>query len=124
MKKRVKSRKELTEEEAYDRINQIAMQIQNETEFFVINLHPNIGKSLAELDSATRFCLLADGFTTVEQAIEVCRDRLEIMSWKITEDYARFLSEGMHFFEAGVRIYKPKVEHETKEIKEQQLTLF
>ena len=124
MKKRAKSRKKLTEEEAHERINQIAMQIQNETEYYVINLRPNIGKTLAELDSSTRFCLLSDGYTTVEQAMEECRERLEMMSWKISEDYARFLSEGMHFFVAGVKIYKPGESEETKENTEEQLTLF
>lgn len=104
--KRVKSRKKLTESEAKIKIEGLAMQIQNETENLIINLIPNKYKDLTEIDAATRFCLMADGYTNIKEAIDDTRETIDNLCWKITEDYTRFLPIGTHTFVTGLIIHK------------------
>lgn len=122
-KRFVKSRKKLSNSEAYEKIEQIAMQLQNETEKMVLNLIPNKEKTLEEMDAATRFCLLSDGVTSIEQAIEVTQEEVKYMMWKIQEDYARYLSPGAHHFVTGLRIIKKPNEISGEE-KCEQMELF
>ena len=104
--KRVKSRKKLTGEEAKAKIENLAMELQNETEKLVMNLIPIKYKDFMEIDSATRFCLISDGYTNVEEAISETRKRIDHICWKIKEDYARFLPVGIHTFVTGLVIHK------------------
>ena len=115
----IKSRKKLTEKEAEEKIEQLAMQIQNETEFYIINLLPNLNKDFMDIDNATRFCLVSGGYTSIEQAIADTKLAIENIQWKITEDYARFLSPGIHTFVTGLVIKKREVTS-----KDEQLSLF
>lgn len=120
----VKSRKKLSESEAYGKIEQIAMQLQSESEKMVFNLIPNKGKKFEEIDAATRFCLLADGVTSIEQAIEVTQQEVIYLMWKVQEDYARYLSPGVHHFVTGLKVIKKSSESEKEEGKFEQMELF
>ncbi|ULG73005.1 hypothetical protein [Macrococcus brunensis] len=118
---RTKTRKKLTEQEAKDRINSIATQIQTETEFYLIDLLPNAGKSIIEIDGKLRSCLSPDGYLHVDDAIEDLRSRVSDLCWKIQEDLSRFLPDGHHRFIGGLTL---SINREKEDRIEEQLTLF
>lgn len=121
--KRTKTRKKLTEEEAKHKIQTIAIQIQDETEFYLIDLAPNAGRTVLEVDSTLRFCLLAEGYSNIDDAIKDLRERVENMCWKIQEDLSRFLPDGYYQFIGGLTLNINR-EKKIEEVKEEQLSFF
>lgn len=104
--RKIKSRKKLTGEEAKVKIENLAMELQNETEMMIINLLPNKYKDFMEIDRATRFCLTSGGYTNIQDAISETQKQVDYLCWKIREDYARFLPVGTHTFVTELVIYK------------------
>ncbi|REH82327.1 hypothetical protein DOS74_03155 [Staphylococcus felis] len=120
MKKRTKTRKKLTEQEAKDRIQHIATQIANETEFYLI-LAQNTGKTVLEVDNTLRFCLLVDGYLNIDDAIEDLKERVGNMSWKIQEDLSRFLPDGYYQFIGGLTLNINREKVVSKQVEQMEL---
>lgn len=107
--RRVKSRKKLTQEQALVKMESFFMQRQNIQEMITINLLPNLHKEWMELDYSLRFALEVDDYTSVQQAIDDMKKHIEVLDWKIYEDYGRFVNPGLHKVSGGFFFYKGEV---------------
>lgn len=106
--KRRKSRKQLTEAEALQRISHLAMQRQNEVEALRFNWYPNRDKSMEDLDRSTQLILSLSGYPSIEACIEDTKASIAAIEWKMYEDYGRFVSEGTHQLASGHLFTKRK----------------
>ena len=104
--KRVKSRKQLTESEALEKIGLIAMELQSEQEALVTTYYPNRDKTRDEMDTLTNFILTVSGEKDMNSLVTATQKRIEYLNWKTHEDYGRFVSPGTHQLAGGHIFYK------------------
>lgn len=86
--RRVKSRKKRTHEEALEAISNLAMQLQNEKEMYLMLNSP--------IDRTDHLILTMVGITDLEQARMQNEENMDYIQWKMKEDFGRFVKKGTH----------------------------
>ena len=87
-RRRVKSRKKLTHEEALERISHLAMELQAEKEMYIALRQP--------LDSSMNLIFTMTGIDDLEKAKKQNEENIDWILWKINEDFGRYVKPGTH----------------------------
>lgn len=101
-RRRVKSRKRLTQKEALERISHLMMEYQAEKEMQIALSHP--------IDKTMNLILTMTGVDDIEQAKKQNQENLDYIEWKIEEDYSRYVGVGTHKLNAYPYTYTKVME--------------
>lgn len=94
MKRKIKSRKQLTNEEARQKIASLQQALITHQD----NIHYWEKRIRKKLEFIDRFILGTDKLETPEEFIKMSTESIDWIMWKIKEDYGRFLTEKYKWF--------------------------
>lgn len=105
-KRRVKSRRKLTQEQALSMISNLMMEYQSEKEMQLALNKP--------IDKTMKLILSLAGIEDVEQAKRQNEENLNFIQWKIYEDLGRYVEPGIYKLDAHPYFFT-KLEEMTRE---------
>lgn len=91
-RRRVKSRKKITHDEALDKISNLMMELQAEKEMRIALMQP--------IDKTMKLIFTLSGIDDIEQAKQQNEENMDFIQWKMHEDYGRFVKPGTHSLSA------------------------